>query len=129
MLDGYQPGDPVVRVFAYQADPAGRTAEEIADEAYGAFNDHPRDPDGADLACAYYERRLRSLSAGDLVAAGDVLLAVARPAGWEPVTGPLTEVRTREHGTNPLPDPGRLPGSGLPPSQGPATSPREEPGT
>jgi hypothetical protein len=26
------------------------------------FNDHPRDPDGADLACAYYERRLRSLS-------------------------------------------------------------------
>lgn len=26
------------------------------------FNDHPRDPDGADLACAYYGRRLRSLS-------------------------------------------------------------------
>ena len=50
------------------------------------------------------------LSAGDLVAAGDVLLAVA-PAGWEPVTGPLTEVRTREHGTNPLPLPGRAPGS------------------
>ena len=24
MLDGYQPGDPVVRVFTYQADPAGR---------------------------------------------------------------------------------------------------------
>jgi hypothetical protein len=52
----------------------------------------------------------RELSAGDLVAAGDVLLAVA-PAGWEPVTGPLTEVRTREHGTNPLPLPGRAPGS------------------
>ena len=29
MLDGYQPGDPVVRVFAYQASP-GRPAEEIA---------------------------------------------------------------------------------------------------
>jgi hypothetical protein len=43
------------------------------------------------------------LSAGDVVAAGDVLLAV---------TGPLTEVRTREHGTNPLPDPGWLPGAG-----------------
>jgi len=42
------------------------------------------------------------LSAGDLVAAGDTLLAVA-PVGWEPVTGPLAEVRTREHGTNPLP--------------------------
>jgi hypothetical protein len=23
MLEGYQPGDPVVRVFTYQADPAG----------------------------------------------------------------------------------------------------------
>jgi hypothetical protein len=61
MLDGYQPGDPVVRVFAYQANP-GRPAEEIAEEAFAIFNDHPRDPDGADLACAYYGRRLRSLS-------------------------------------------------------------------
>ena len=129
MVDGYQPGDPVVRVFAYQADPAGRTAAEIADEAFDTFNDHPRDADGADLACAYYGRRLRSLSAGDVVAAGDVLLAVGRPAGWEPVTGPLTEVCTRQHGTNPLPDPGRLPGSGLRAAQVPATSPREEPGT
>ena len=122
MLDGYQPGDPVVRVFAYQADPAGRTAEEIADEAFDTFNDHPRDADGADLACAYYGRRLRSLSAGDVVAVGDVLLAVGRPAGWEPVTGPLTEVRTREHGTSPLPDPGRLPAA-----CGPPRSPRPPP--
>jgi hypothetical protein len=61
MLDGYQPGDPMVRVFAYQASP-GRSAEEIADEAFDIFNDHPRDPGGADLACAYYRRRLRSLS-------------------------------------------------------------------
>jgi hypothetical protein len=48
------------------------------------------------------------LSVGDLVAAGDELLAVA-PHGWEPVIGPLTEVRTREHGTSPLP--GRSPGT------------------
>jgi hypothetical protein len=114
MLDGYQPGDPVVRVFAYQADPAGLTAEEIAEEAFAICNDHPRDPGGADLACAYYGRRLRSLSVGDLVAVGDILLAVGRPAGWEPVTGPLTEVRTREHGTSPLPLPGHAPGSGGP---------------
>jgi hypothetical protein len=51
----------MVRVFAYQASP-GRQAEEIADEAFDTFNVHPRDPDGADLACAYYGRRLRSLS-------------------------------------------------------------------
>ena len=44
------------------------------------------------------------------MAAGDVLLAVA-PVGWEPVSGPLTEVRTREHGTSPLPLSGRAPGS------------------
>ena len=37
MLDGYQPGDPVVRVFAYQADPAGRPPEQIADEAYATY--------------------------------------------------------------------------------------------
>ncbi|MGH3155781.1 MAG: hypothetical protein ACRDNF_04265 [Streptosporangiaceae bacterium] len=46
------------------------------------------------------------------MSAGDVLLAVGRPAGWEPVTSPLTEVRTDEHGTHPLP-----------------ASPDEEPGT
>jgi hypothetical protein len=44
------------------------------------------------------------LAAGDVVAVGDVLLAVARPAGWEPVTGPLTEVRASQHGTRPLPE-------------------------
>ena len=30
--------------------------------AFAIFNDHPRDGAGADLAYAYYERRLRSLS-------------------------------------------------------------------
>jgi hypothetical protein len=103
----------VVAVFTYQADPAGRTAEQIADEAFDIFNDHPRDPDGTDLACAYYGRRLRSLSVGDIVAVvadGEVRLAVAK-IGWAPVPGPLTEVRTSEHGTRPLPLPGSAPGS------------------
>jgi hypothetical protein len=59
------------------------------------------------------------------VAAGDVLLAVGRPTGWEPVVGPLTEIRTREHGTNPLPDPGWLHGTRA--GQLPATSSCEEP--
>jgi hypothetical protein len=45
------------------------------------------------------------LSVGDLVAVGDILLAVGRPAGWVPATGPLAEVRTREYGTRPLPMP------------------------
>ena len=90
---------------------AGRSPEEIADEAFDTFNDHPRDPDGADLACAYYGRRLRSLSVGDVVAVtadGEVRLAVAE-IGWTPVPGPLTEVRASEHGTRPLPPHSRLP--------------------
>jgi hypothetical protein len=61
MLDGYQPGDPMVAVFAYQAQ-SGRPAQEIADEASDIFNDHPRDAAGAELAWAYYGRKLRSLS-------------------------------------------------------------------
>jgi hypothetical protein len=115
MLDGHQPGDPVVAVFTYQADPAGRTAEQIADEAFDIINDHPRDPDGADLACAYHGRSLHSLSVGDVVVIGEVALAVGRPAGWEPVSGSVNEVRTCEHGTRPLPvsaEPGEpVPGS------------------
>ena len=53
------------------------------------------------------------LSVGDVVAVtvdGEVRLAVAK-TGWTPVPGPLTEVRTSEHGTRPLPLPGSAPGS------------------
>ena len=46
MLDGYQPGHPMVRVFAYQADPAGRSPEAIAEEAFAICNGHPRDAGG-----------------------------------------------------------------------------------
>ena len=105
MLDGYQPGDPMVRVFTYQADPAGRLPEDIAEEAFAICNGHPHDTRGADLAEQYYQRRLRSLSVEDVVAVGEVALAVERPAGGDPVRGSLTEVRTDEHGTHPLPPP------------------------
>jgi hypothetical protein len=106
MLDGYQPHDPVVRVFTYRADPAGRAPEEIAEEAFGNCNDHPRDARGQDLARRYYKRELRSLSVGDVVAVGDVGLAVGR-VGWALVRGGLNEVRTSEPGTRPLPAPAR----------------------
>ena len=63
MLDGYQPGNPMVCVFACQADPAGRSPEAIAEEAFDTFNDHPRNPGGEELARQYYRHRLlRSLS-------------------------------------------------------------------
>jgi hypothetical protein len=62
MLEGYHPGDPAVRVFTYQADPAGRPPEQIAEEAFAICNGHPADAAGEDLARRYYERELRSLS-------------------------------------------------------------------
>lgn len=52
------------------------------------------------------------LPAGDVVAAGEAALAVARPAGWTPVRGGLNEVRAGEHGTRPLPACSRLPETG-----------------
>jgi hypothetical protein len=48
------------------------------------------------------------LSKGDVVAVGEVALAVAR-AGWEPVYGGLAEVRVDEHGTHPPPVSGESP--------------------
>jgi hypothetical protein len=75
MLDGYQPGDSVVRVFAYQTD-SGRPAEEVAEEAFGFVRVITRtergvrhlqrlspEPRGEELARRYYRHRLlRSLS-------------------------------------------------------------------
>jgi hypothetical protein len=62
MLDGYTPGDPMVRVFTYQTQQRGRTSEHIAHDAFAAFNEHPACPEDAVLTGEYYQRRLRSLS-------------------------------------------------------------------
>ena len=110
MLDGYRPGDPMVCVFTYQADPAGRSPETVAEEAFAICNGHPGNARGEELSRRYYQRELRSLSKGDVVVVGEVALAVAS-IGWTPVSGRLDEVRTREHGTSPLPLPGSAPGS------------------
>jgi hypothetical protein len=52
------------------------------------------------------------LPAGDVVAAGEAALAVARPAGRSPVSVGPDEVRAGEHGTHPLPARSRLPETG-----------------
>jgi hypothetical protein len=115
MLQGYQPGDPMVRVFTYQADPAA-DPEEIAEEAFAICNGHPSDAAGEDLARRYYARELRSVSKGDVVAVGEVALAVAS-VGWIPVRGSLHEVRTDEYGPTrsrrqaPSPGTGQVPAS------------------
>ena len=85
--------------------PPGGSPEAIAEEAFAICNGHPRDAGGEDLARRYYERELRSLSVGDVVAVGEVPLAVGS-AGWTLVRGGLNEVRADEHGTRPCPAPG-----------------------
>lgn len=107
-LDGFTPGDPMVRVFTYQATPRGRPPEAIAEDAFALANGHPGDDETARLSRLYYQRRLRSVSKGDVVAVGEAGLAVAS-VGWTPVRGGLNEVRTSEHGTRPLPACRRLP--------------------
>jgi hypothetical protein len=62
MTGGYQPGHPMARVFTYQADPAGRAPEVIAEEAFAICNGHPHDAAGAEVSRRYYARGLRSLS-------------------------------------------------------------------
>lgn len=115
MLVGYQPGDPMVRVFTYQANPAAGP-DKVAEEAFAICNGHPHDARGEDLARRYYDRELRSLSKGDVVVAGEVALAVAS-AGWIPVRGGLHEVRTDDYGTHPLPPPSPVSGDGTSPGQ------------
>ena len=57
-------------------------------------------------------------SVGDVVAVGEVALAVGRPAGRDPVRGGLAEVRTDEHGTRPLSPPSPVSGDGTGLGQG-----------
>ncbi len=120
---GYRPGHPLVHVLDADVEPpSGSTSTMIAESIYAACNLAPEDVTGRlrTLATGYRHRGQRSLSVGDIVCVGEVALAVGRPAGWEPASGPLAEVRTREHGTSPLPLQGRSPGSG------PAPDPRKE---
>lgn len=80
-FDGYTPGDPMVRVFTYQTQPRGRAPEQIAEDAFAAFNADPEMlcGDQLDLAARYRSRRLRSVSCGDVVVVGEAALAVGRP--------------------------------------------------
>jgi hypothetical protein len=116
-LDGFTPGDPMVRVFTYQATPRGRPPEAIAEDAFALANGHPRDDETARLSRLYYQRRLRSVQVADLVVAGEAALIVGR-AGWAPLRGGITEVRLDEHGTHPLPASGPVPASGQPAGTG-----------
>jgi hypothetical protein len=80
-----------------------------------SLQDHPNGV--ARRRCRNTAEPSGELSKGDVVVIGEVALAVAS-VGWTPVSGGLTEVRTSEHGTRPLPLPGSVPGSRPAPGEG-----------
>lgn len=98
---GFTPGDQMVKVFTYQAEPRGRPPGEIAEHAFAAFNGAPPDDEAAGLARQYRARALRSVSVGDMVVVGEAALIVAR-AGFVPLPGSFTPVHVHEHGTHPI---------------------------
>jgi hypothetical protein len=98
---GFTPGDQMVKVFTYDPPAGGCSPAGIAEDAFAAFNDAPRSGEAAALARQYRQRRLRSLSVGDMVVVGETALTVAR-AGFTPLRGTFTPVRVHEHGTHPI---------------------------
>jgi hypothetical protein len=106
-FDGYQPGQPLVPVFAYDVELLDGGMPElllIAETAFEAFNADPGllPARTRDLATRYRARSLRSLSVGDVLRLGDTALA-CDPVGFRQVPGDLNEVRVFEHGTHPIP--------------------------
>lgn len=105
-FDGYQPGQPLVLVFAYDVELLDGGLPElrhIAERAFEAFNLPPEllAEDQYDLAAQYRRRALRSLSVGDVACLGGVALA-CEPIGFREVPADLNEVHVSEPGTTPL---------------------------
>ncbi len=98
---GFTAGDQMVKVFTYDTQARGRQSEDIAEDAFAAFNDFPRDGEGQALASQYRARRLRSVSRGDVITVGEAALIVER-AGFSLVRGGFAPVRVHDHGTHPL---------------------------
>lgn len=86
---GWEPGHPVVRVFAY--DTADGNPEILAEEAFAMFNGQPGTDAQQELTDAYYERRLRSLSVGDVLVIGGNAWA-CKDTGFTPLSAPLNDV-------------------------------------
>lgn len=83
MLDGYQPDDPVVRVFAYQAGLARRTPEEIAEEAFASATATP-----ATRTARTWPAATTSASCGRCPSLEGERVAAGRGAGCQPLCCP-----------------------------------------
>ncbi|WP_433332499.1 hypothetical protein [Spirillospora sp. CA-294931] len=100
---GYQPGQPIVKVFVYESEGADPTEpiayEELAEEVYCLGNGIAHSRSGE-----YYARKLRSPSVGDLIRIGEVWMSVERASfKFLPAHEPndITDKHEGEHGTQP----------------------------
>lgn len=107
MLDGYLPGASLTHVATFTTPlPAGdeHNVMAICNEAFHLLNvgDDPSLGTPDERAVAYRAARNRSLSVGDVVAVGEVFVAVAA-YGWKPVDiRPAQIVEYGTYGTTPL---------------------------
>ncbi|MFE9324051.1 hypothetical protein ACIHDR_41550 [Nocardia sp. NPDC052278] len=90
MLAGYQPGASLALAYAFRIPIDGPTTDEVLlERVFAAFNDHPQRDDDHTHTDAWYSKRLRSLSVGDVVALDDRAYACAS-LGWTPIPAPPT---------------------------------------
>ena len=101
-FSGYRPGHALVRVFEAEV-PDGMAPHQAAEKMFEIGNapEEYLSGEALELAQDYRARELRSVSVGDVVAAGEVPLACAS-CGWEIVAGPIREVHEASYGSVPL---------------------------
>jgi hypothetical protein len=107
-FDGYQPGQPLVPVFAYDVEFLDGGVPElllIAEQAFEMFNVDLDMLTGRkrELATQYRHKMLRSLSVGDVLMIGNTALA-CDAVGFREIPPELNEVQVSEHGTHPIED-------------------------
>ena len=98
---GFTPGDQMVKVFTYDTPATGAALPASPRTRSPPSTTPPASDEAAALARQYRQRRLRSLSVGDMVVVGETALTVAS-AGFAPLRGTFTPVRVHEHGTHPI---------------------------
>lgn len=92
---GWQPGDPMIKVFVYRI-PATQalSPDRVLEEAFTIFNEGRNDR----RAQAYWRARNRSLSVGDVVVVADLPFTCDLD-GWSPLNGTITASRRGRRGS------------------------------
>ncbi|WP_406274514.1 hypothetical protein OH799_01315 [Nocardia sp. NBC_00881] len=88
LLHGYTPAPPLILAYEYTIPVGGAPADAvILERPFAAFNGHPERPDDNAHANAWADKRLRSLSVGDVIAIDDRHYA-CQSVEWTRITAP-----------------------------------------